>query len=220
MEYRVHNRILTVLIASLVILSASVTVSHASIWDHLTGTPKKSKQVSVEVKTFRVTNTEDGNKTKTMEELPGLSRIKAGDDSSYMPVIKNTGNTCDLRIRLYANAGEDKVNILKYCYGYQGSWEYKDGWFYLKEPFKKDRSYTICDGFHFPEDWNYRENNRLDVTVEAEAVQQEPKTAAVATGDTKNLMISMLVFLLAGTACGYAYGRSHRKKMKNSLSGK
>lgn len=42
MEYRVHNRILTVLIASLVILSASVTVSHASIWDHLTGTPKKS----------------------------------------------------------------------------------------------------------------------------------------------------------------------------------
>lgn len=199
--------VLSFFLAVFMMLSGVVSVSaDTSIWDHLKGSPKKDKNVSVEVKTYH--QDKDGNLT----ELPGLLRIWEGDDTSYIPVIKNTGKKSDLRIRLYAKSGDKKVNILKWCYGYEDTWTYKkDGWFYLKKPFDAGQEYLICKGFHFPADWDYAENNILDVTVEAEAVQQEPDKDGVDTGDNGS-PLSLIFFSGLLVTAFVLVGISRRKE--------
>ena len=88
-------------------------------------------------------------------------------------------------MRLYAYAGDKKIDIPKYCYGFEKRWDKKDGWYYLKTPFAKNTEYAVCDGFHFPKEWNYKDHNRLDVTIEAEAVQNEKNV--IPTGDDKEI---------------------------------
>lgn len=212
MKRKTRNKMLLCLLTLLVICISVTSAFAGTAWDSLKGSPKKDKSVSVEVKTY--TKTDDGK----LKLLPDLSRIKAGDDTTYIPVIKNTGNTSNLRIRLYAKNGNKQINILKYCYGYEGEWDKKDGWFYLKTPFKAGGEYRICEGFHFPEDWNWQENNILDVTVDAEAVQDEPakedahKVTSVLTGDTNKTFIWIIcTTYLLGVLVGVVLTKLFRK---------
>lgn len=202
-------KILSFVIAgSLLLLSAfqmTFAASGSAFWNSLKGEPKKSKNVSIEVSTLHVK--ENGE----VEKIPGLVRIGEGDDTSYIPIIKNIGKTCHLRMRLYAYAGDKKIDIPKYCYGFEKRWDKKDGWYYLKTPFAKNTEYAICDGFHFPKEWDYKDHNRLDVTIEAEAVQNENNVTP--TGDNKEIYVYLIfsgIVIIALTVAVY-----QKRKQRN-----
>lgn len=156
-------------------------------FEDLHGKPRfNTEKVKIEAGSYHDVDG-DGN----LETLPNLVRIHAGDKTSYIPYIKNIGDTCNLRIKMYADAGGDTVEILKYAQGFQDDWIEKDGWFYYKKPFNKNEVVTVCTSFLFPEDWKYWEHNILDVTVDAEAVADEnmPVSTGVATGDERKDVI-------------------------------
>ena len=84
---------------------------------------------------------------------------------------------------------------MKYCYGWEDNWIKKDGWFYYKKPFEKNESVEICKGFYFPDEWQWRVCNVMGITVDAEAVADEPENIGIVkTGDDSN----MIIWLLAG----------------------
>ena len=175
---KLNRRIITIIMMGLFIFTVQILSSgtaYAAFFDDLHGTPK-SEKVDIDVESYR---DNDGN----LEKIPELVRIKAGDDTSYIPVIVNKGIACNLRIRVYANTGKKKIDILKYCYGFEDNWSYEDGWFYCRERFEKNERIRICEGFFFPDEWEWRKCNLLDITVEAEAVADEDMPDTVATGD-------------------------------------
>lgn len=160
----------------MICLSAVNAYAASSDFSSLHGEPK-SGTVDIEVESYR---DDDGK----LERCPDIVRIKAGDNTSYIPVIVNRGSECNLRIRVYAGAGEQRINILKYCYGFEDSWIYEGGWFYYRKAFEINERARICDGFYFPDEWKWRQCNVLDITVEAEAVSDEDMPeSAVRTGD-------------------------------------
>lgn len=161
--------------------------SYAATWNgnKLYGTAKYEK-VDIELETYLM---EDGR----LVAIEDPTRIRAGDNTAYVPYIINIGEECNLRIRVYANTQKQKnINILKYCYGYQNKWISKNGWFYLKPKFEKHAKIKLCDGFNFPDDWKWQEegNNLLSITIEAEAVNDEDIPPQ--TGDHTVLVMYLL----------------------------
>ncbi len=169
-----------------------------SDFEDLTGEGKSGK-VKISVTSYQE---KDGN----LVRVPELVRIRAGDETSYIPVITNEGSECSLRLRIYAKTENQNINILKYCYGWEDNWIKKDGWFYYKKPFEKNESVEICKGFYFPDEWQWRICNVMSITVDAEAVADEPENIGIVkTGDETDIGLlllilgaSLLIVLIAG----------------------
>ena len=169
-----------------------------SDFEDLTGEGKSGK-VKISVTSYQE---KDGDLVRVSE----LVRIRAGDETSYIPVITNEGSECSLRLRMYAKTEHQDINILKYCYGWEDNWIKKDGWFYYKKPFEKNESVEICKGFYFPAEWQWRVCNVMGITVDAEAVADEPENIGIVkTGDETDIGLlllilgaSLLIVLIAG----------------------
>ena len=161
-----------------------------SDFEDLTGEGKSGK-VKISVTSYQ-------EKDGKLVRVPKLVRIRAGDETSYIPVITNEGSECSLRLRIYAKTEHQDINILKYCYGWEDNWIKKDGWFYYKKPFEKNESVEICKGFYFPDEWQWRVCNVMGITVDAEAVADEPENIGIVkTGDETD--IELLLFILGAS---------------------
>lgn len=179
-------------------MNADSALAAASDFENLSGAEKSGK-VSISVESYQ-------EKEGVLYKAPNLVRIKAGDKTSYVPVIRNIGSECSLRLRVYAKTEKGSINILSCCYGWEDNWIKKDGWFYYRKPFEENESVAICKGFDFPSDWKWRESNVLEVTVEAEAVADEPAAdGVVRTGDDSRMglwiaagVISLAIIIAAG----------------------
>lgn len=157
-----------------------------SDFEDLTGEGKSGK-VKISVTSYQE---KDGDLVRVSE----LVRIRAGDETSYIPVITNEGSECSLRLRVYAKTEHQDINILKYCYGWEDNWIKKDGWFYYKKPFEKNESVEICRGFYFPDEWQWRVCNVMGITVDAEAVADEPENIGIVkTGDETDIELLLLI---------------------------
>lgn len=169
-----------------------------SDFEDLTGEGKSGK-VKISVTSYQE---KDGD----LILVPELVRIRAGDETSYIPVITNEGSECSLRLKVYAKTEKQDIDILKYCYGWEDNWIKKDGWFYYKKPFEKNESVEICRGFYFPDEWQWRVCNVMGITVDAEAVADEPENIGIVkTGDETDIELlllilgaSLLIVLIAG----------------------
>lgn len=179
-------------------MNADFALATAFDFENLSGSERSGK-VKISVESYQ-------EKDGALVETPALVRIKAGDKISYIPVITNLGSECNLRLRIYAKTETRSINILRYCYGWEDNWIKKNGWFYYRKPFEERESVEICRGFDFPDEWKWREENVLDVTVEAEAVADEsPADGIIRTGDDSRLglwiaagVISFAVIIAAG----------------------
>lgn len=161
-----------------------------SDFEDLTGEGKSGK-VKISVTSYQ-------EKGGDLVRVPELVRIRAGDETSYIPVITNEGSECSLRLRIYAKTEKQDIDILKYCYGWEDNWIKKDGWFYYKKPFEKNESVEICRGFYFPDEWQWRVCNVMGITVDAEAVADEPENIGIVkTGDETD--IGLLLFILGAS---------------------
>ena len=157
-----------------------------SDFEDLTGEGKSGK-VKISVTSYQE---KDGD----LVRVPELVRIRAGDETSYIPVITNEGSECSLRLRIYAKTENQDINILKYCYGWEDNWIKKNGWFYYKKPFEKNESVEICKGFYFPDEWQWRVCNVMGITVDAEAVADEPENIGIVkTGDETDIELLLLI---------------------------
>lgn len=157
-----------------------------SDFEDLTGEGKSGK-VKISVTSYQE---KDGD----LVRVPELVRIRAGDETSYIPVITNEGSECSLRLRIYAKTEKQDIDILKYCYGWEDNWIKKDGWFYYKKPFEKNESVEICRGFYFPDEWQWRVCNVMGITVDAEAVADEPENIGIVkTGDETDIGLLLLI---------------------------
>lgn len=157
-----------------------------SDFENLTGEGKSGK-VKISVTSYQE---KDGD----LVRVPELVRIRAGDETSYIPVITNEGSECSLRLKIYAKTENQDINILKYCYGWEDNWIKKDGWFYYKNPFEKNESVEICKGFYFPDEWQWRVCNVMSITVDAEAVADEPENIGIVkTGDETDIGLLLLI---------------------------
>ena len=157
-----------------------------SDFEDLTGEGKSGK-VKISVTSYQE---KDGD----LVRVPELVRIRAGDETSYIPVITNEGSECSLRLRIYAKTEKQDIDILKYCYGWEDNWIKKDGWFYYKKPFEKNESVEICRGFYFPDEWQWRVCNVMSITVDAEAVADEPENIGIVkTGDETDIELLLLI---------------------------
>ena len=182
-------RWLPLLAVFLIVMSFTVRPAFAapSDFEDLTGEGKSGK-VKISVTSYQ-------EKDGELILVPELVRIRAGDETSYIPVITNEGSECSLRLRVYAKTEKQDIDILKYCYGWEDNWTYKDDWFYYKKPFEENESVEICQGFDFPQEWQWRVSNVMGITVEAEAVaDEEPgSVGAVKTGDDTEIWIWALI---------------------------
>ena len=161
-----------------------------SDFEDLTGEGKSGK-VKISVTSYQ-------EKDGELVRVPELVRIRAGDETSYIPVITNEGSECSLRLRVYAKTEKQDIDILKYCYGWEDNWIKKDGWFYYRKPFEKNESVEICKGFYFPDEWQWRVCNVMGITVDAEAVADEPENIGIVkTGDETD--IELLLFILGAS---------------------
>ena len=157
-----------------------------SDFENLTGEGRSGK-VNISVTSYQ-------EKDGELVTVPELVRIRAGDETSYIPVITNEGSECSLRLRVYAKTEKQDINILKYCYGWEDNWIKKDGWFYYKKPFEKNESVEICKGFYFPDEWQCRVSNVMGITVDAEAVADEPENIGIVkTGDETDIELLLLI---------------------------
>lgn len=157
-----------------------------SDFENLTGEGKSGK-VNISVTSYQ-------EKDGKLIRAPELVRIRAGDETSYIPVITNKGSECSLRLKVYAKTETQDINILKYCYGWEDNWIKKDGWFYYKKPFEKGESVEICKGFYFPDEWQWRVCNVMGITVDAEAVADEPQQIGIVkTGDETDIGLLLLI---------------------------
>lgn len=157
-----------------------------SDFEDLTGEGKSGK-VKISVTSYQE---KDGD----LVRVPELVRIRAGDETSYIPVITNEGSECSLRLKIYAKTENQDINILKYCYGWEDNWIKKDGWFYYKKPFEKNESVEICRGFYFPDEWQWRVCNVMSITVDAEAVADEPENIGIVkTRDETDIGLLLLI---------------------------
>ena len=154
--------------------------------EDLTGEGKSGK-VKISVTSYQ-------EKDGYLVRVPELVKIRAGDETSYIPVITNEGSECSLRLRIYAKTENQDIDILKYCYGWEDNWIKKDGWFYYKKPFEKNESVEICKGFYFPDEWQWRVCNVMGITVDAEAVADEPENIGIVkTGDETDIELLLLI---------------------------
>lgn len=157
-----------------------------SAFENLTGEGKSGK-VKISVTSYQ-------EKDGELVTVPELVRIRAGDETSFIPVITNEGSECSLRLRVYAKTEKQDINILKYCYGWEDNWIKKDGWFYYKKPFEKNESVEICKGFYFPDEWQWKVCNVMGITVDAEAVADEPENIGIVkTGDETDIGLLLLI---------------------------
>ena len=175
---------LTILLALAVFLLTGMSAyAVPDDFGNLNGKPSKGA-LDISVETFQ----DIGG---TLIETPGMVRIRAGEKTSYIPIITNNGQTAPMRLRIFAQTKSQKVNILKYCYGMTDVWDYRDGWFYYRGKFHRGDSVQICKGFAFPDEWRWRESNVLGITIEAEVVADDGggKTFhSPKTGDDSNLL--------------------------------
>ena len=73
-------------------MNADFALAAASDFEGLNGTAR-SGNVKISVESYQ-------EKDGALVETPALVRIKAGDKTSYIPVITNLGSECNLRLRV------------------------------------------------------------------------------------------------------------------------
>ena len=90
---------------------------------------------------------------------------------SYVPRITNRGETCYLRVRLLAKAGDQELELADHLQDIQSGWIRKGEYLYYQEPVAYGRSVDVCRGFQLPEEWDFYQEKNLQLRTEADALQ-------------------------------------------------
>lgn len=156
------RRLLPLLIALLVMAGAfcyGAVRTSGEIWSHL-----ETGSVMIGIKTL-------GLEHGTFRKLPQEVIVDCEKPVSYVPRITNRGETCYLRVRLLAKAGDQELELADHLQDIQSGWIRKGEYLYYQEPVAYGRSVDVCRGFQLPEEWDFYQEKNLQLRTEADALQ-------------------------------------------------
>ena len=156
------RRLLPLLIALLVMAGAfcyGAVRTSGEIWSHL-----ETGSVKIGIETL-------GLEHGTFRKLPQEVIVDCEKPVSYIPRITNRGETCYLRVRLLAKAGEKQLELTDHLQDIQSGWIRKGEYLYYQEPVAYGRSVDVCQGFQLPEEWDFYQEKNLQLRTEADALQ-------------------------------------------------
>ena len=129
------------------------------IWSHL-----ETGSVMIGIETL-------GLEHGTFRKLPQEVIVDCEKPVSYVPRITNRGETCYLRVRLLAKAGDQELELADHLQDIQSGWIRKGEYLYYQEPVAYGRSVDVCRGFQLPEEWDFYQEKNLQLRTEADALQ-------------------------------------------------
>lgn len=156
------RRLLPLLIALLVMAGAfcyGAVRTSGEIWSHL-----ETGSVKIGIETL-------GLEHGTFRKLPQEVIVDCEKPVSYVPRITNRGETCYLRVRLLAKAGDQELELADHLQDIQSGWIRKGEYLYYQEPVAYGRSVDVCRGFQLPEEWDFYQEKNLQLRTEADALQ-------------------------------------------------
>lgn len=156
------RRLLPLLIALLVMAGAlcyGAVRTSGEIWSHL-----ETGSVKIGIETL-------GFEHGTFRKLPQKVIVDCEKPVYYVPRITNRGETCYLRVRLLAKAGDQELELTDHLQDIQSGWIRKGEYLYYQEPVAYGRSVDVCRGFHLPEEWDFYQEKNLQLRTEADALQ-------------------------------------------------
>ena len=156
------RRLLPLLIALLVMAGAfcyGAVRTSGEIWSHL-----ETGSVKIGIETL-------GLEHGTFRKLPQEVIVDCEKPVSYVPRITNRGETCYLRVRLLAKAGDQELELADHLQDIQSGWIRKGEYLYYQEPVAYGRSVDVCQGFQLPEEWDFYQEKNLQLRTEADALQ-------------------------------------------------
>lgn len=119
------RRLLPLLIALLVMAGAfcyGAVRTSGEIWSHL-----ETGSVKIGIETL-------GLEHGTFRKLPQEVIVDCEKPVSYVPRITNRGETCHLRVRLLAKAGDQELELADHLQDIQSGWIRKGEYLYYQEP--------------------------------------------------------------------------------------
>ena len=146
------RRLLPLLIALLVMVGAfcyGAVRTSGEIWSHL-----ETGSVKIGIETL-------GLEHGTFRKLPQEVIVDCEKPVSYVPRITNRGETCYLRVRLLAKAGDQELGLADHLQDIQSGWIRKGEYLYYQEPVAYGRSVDVCRGFQLPEEWDFYQEKNL-----------------------------------------------------------
>ena len=146
------RRLLPLLIALLVMAGAfcyGAVRTSGEIWSHL-----ETGSVKIGIETL-------GLEHGTFRNLPQEVIVDCEKPVSYVPRITNRGETCYLRVRLLAKAGDQELELADHLQDIQSGWIRKGEYLYYQEPVAYGRSVDVCRGFQLPEEWDFYQEKNL-----------------------------------------------------------
>ena len=146
------RRLLPLLIALLVMAGAfcyGAVRTSGEIWSHL-----ETGSVKIGIETL-------GLEHGTFRKLPQEVIVDCEKPVSYVPRITNRGETCYLRVRLLAKAGDQELELADHLQDIQSGWIRKGEYLYYQEPVAYGRSVDVCRGFQLPEEWDFYQEKNL-----------------------------------------------------------
>ena len=122
--------------------------------------------VDIEVKTYELNN------TNNIEELDDESKVMPADVLSVIPIIKNNGEKCYIRIKFfYIN---ENIDATDYITGFSFNWIKRGDYYYYPKALNKGESIKVFDTIKIPENIEKITNSkRLKFEIIAEAVQEK-----------------------------------------------
>ena len=156
------RRLLPLLIALLVMAGAlcyGAVRTSGEIWSHL-----ETGSVKIGIETL-------GFERGTFRKLPQEVIVDCEKPVSYVPRITNRGETCHLRVRLLAKAGDQELELTDHLQDIQSGWIRKGEYLYYQDPVAYGRSVDVCQGFQLPEEWDFYQEKNLQLRTEADALQ-------------------------------------------------
>lgn len=145
------RRLLPLLIALLVMAGAfcyGAVRTSGEIWSHL-----ETGSVKIGIETL-------GLEHGTFRKLPQEVIVDCEKPVSYVPRITNRGETCYLRVRLLAKAGDQELELADHLQDIQSGWIRKGEYLYYQEPVAYGRSVDVCQGFQLPEEWDFYQEKK------------------------------------------------------------
>ena len=156
------RRLLPLLIARLVMAGAlcyGAVRTSGEICSHL-----ETGSVKIGIETL-------GFEHGTFRKLPQEVIVDCEKPVSYVPRITNHGETCYLRVRLLAKAGDQELELTDHLQDIQSGWILKGEYLYYQDPVAYGRSVDVCRGFQLPEEWDFYQEKNLQLRSEADALQ-------------------------------------------------
>lgn len=156
----------TILIVVAVLLLLLSTVAGYAAYSSISELNGKANTKAVKI---GITNyTEQEGKLTPLE---GITTIAADEDVSFIPQVTNKGEPCYIRVKINGYEGSKETCLSSVIYGINDGWVKQGDYLYLTKPLENKEKISVCEGFHFPSDWDYRATNKLTVNVVADAIQ-------------------------------------------------